>query len=151
MVMKAQQICEDKSGRWVTTHAGTKGKCFDVQQFNEQLNTLLKDNPHQYWTRQLIGQTDPQAQIYRFNGMDVNLLKKEQFDAWFNEEMQEAPRQINDWKIYFDEWAEKRMNTLVSQKINLKKFATAKPSYASDKISMSVREYGEIDEQTSND
>ena len=83
--------------------------------------------------------------------MNVNLLKKEQFDAWFNEEMQEAPRQINDWKIYFDEWAEKRMNTLVSQKINLKKLATTKSSYASDKISMSVREYGEIDEQTSND
>ena len=35
--------------------------------------------------------------------------------------------------------------------VNLKKFATAKPSYASDKISMSVREYGEIDEQTSAD
>ena len=56
-----------------------------------------------------IHQRDPSALTYRFEGMKVDLFKKQRFDSWFSHEMSAAPRQIQMWKHHFDDWAEKRM------------------------------------------
>ena len=52
---------------------------------------------------------EPKALTYRFNNMSVDLFRKKEFDAWFEEEMVSAPAQLHLWKNHFDKWALKRI------------------------------------------
>ena len=52
---------------------------------------------------------EPKALTYRFNGMNVDLFRKKEFDAWFGESMVAAPVQFHQWKNHFDKWALKRI------------------------------------------
>ena len=52
---------------------------------------------------------EPHALTYRFHGMSVDLFRKKEFDAWFEESMVAAPAQLHQWKDHFDNWALKRI------------------------------------------
>lgn len=67
----------------------------------------------------LLRKRSPRALAYKFNGMQVDLQRRAEFDRWFETEMVEAPQQMHLWKRHFDRWSNKRMaDTLAAEDLS---------------------------------
>ena len=63
----------------------------------------------------LIRKRNPHTLIYKFNGMHIDLYRKQEFDQWFETEMTDAPQQLRLWKKHFDKWSAQKMAKVMQE------------------------------------
>ena len=63
----------------------------------------------------LLRQQNSRALNFKFNGMQVDLFRKVEFDNWFETKMTEVPQQLHLWKKHFDNWANKRIAKVLAE------------------------------------
>ena len=97
---RLQNECSAQNRRWVKT--GPLGMCIDFEAAGSHpLGLIRKRNPH--------------TLIYKFNGMQIDLYRKQEFDQWFETEITDAPQQLRLWKKHFDKWASKKMAKVLQE------------------------------------